>query len=92
MPLSVPRANAKSGASKKRNPEVKGRQDTQSLERTEFDAKLSQPEQPTSFRPRGRKKGEPGEKEAERGTRGRRRDRYRQRRQLHFSEHWVPSW
>lgn len=55
MPLSVPRTDAKSGASKKRNPGVKGRQDTRlSLERTEFDAKLSQPERPTSFRPRGR--------------------------------------
>lgn len=55
MPLSVPRADAKSGASEKRNPEVKGRQDTRlSLERTEFDAKLSQPERPASFRPRGR--------------------------------------
>lgn len=56
MPLSVPGTDAKSV--EKRNPEVKGRQDTWlslcfSLERTEFNAKLSQPERPTSFRPWG---------------------------------------
>lgn len=65
------------------------------LSRKDWIRREIKPTRATSFLSSTRengKKGEPGEKEAERGTRGRRRDRYRQRRRLHFSEHWVPPW